>query len=199
MKRLWLRLMVGVFVLFFGLVGFGEASVLSSRLLLSEGQSVTELEKPTAEMKAKSKKKKKKKKKEEEKKKETEASSTNTPSSSSDVEVKEDGEYTSKEEVAAYIHQFGHLPSNYITKKEARELGWDRRPGSLDWVAPGKSIGGDRFGNYDEILPYKKGRQYYECDIDFDGWTRNEERIIYSNDGLIYYTDDHYNTFERLY
>ena len=114
-------------------------------------------------------------------------------------DVSEDGEYTSKEEVAAYLNLFGHLPDNYITKDEARDLGWVSREGNLDEVAPGKSIGGDYFGNYEEILPVKKGRKYYECDIDFVSGVRGAERIIYSNDGYIYYTEDHYNTFEQLY
>ena len=114
-------------------------------------------------------------------------------------DVTEDGEYTSKEEVAAYLHQFGHLPSNYITKKEAEALGWDSREGNLWEVAPGKSIGGSRFGNYEGSLPDKNGRKYYECDIDYTGGYRGAKRIIYSGDGLIYYTEDHYKTFEKLY
>lgn len=115
------------------------------------------------------------------------------------IQVKEDGSYTSKEEVAVYIHTYGHLPSNYITKNEAKELGWVSNEGNLDEVAPGKSIGGDRFGNYDKMLPVEEGRTYYECDIDFDGGYRNDKRIIYSDDGLIFYTGDHYETFEQLY
>lgn len=115
------------------------------------------------------------------------------------IQVKEDGSYTSKEEVAVYIHTYGHLPSNYITKKEAQELGWVSSKGNLDEVAPGKSIGGNRFGNYDKMLPVEEDRTYYECDIDFDGGFRNEKRIIYSDDGLIFYTGDHYETFEQLY
>ncbi|MBQ7545117.1 MAG: hypothetical protein IJT02_09280 [Synergistaceae bacterium] len=115
------------------------------------------------------------------------------------VYVEKDGTYTSKEYVAAYINKFGHLPSNYITKEQARRLGWVSSQGNLNKVAPGKSIGGDRFGNYEQLLPTKKGRQYYECDIDYRGGRRNAKRIIFSNDGLIYYTEDHYNTFELLY
>ena len=111
--------------------------------------------------------------------------------------VKEDGEYSSKEEVACYIHLYGHLPSNYITKKEAQDLGWS---GGYLWdYAPGKSIGGSRFGNYEGLLPEAKGRKYFECDVDYNGKKRGAKRIVYSSDGLIYYTEDHYETFEQLY
>ncbi len=116
-----------------------------------------------------------------------------------EVSVTENGIYTSKEEVAAYIHKFGHLPDNYITKREAEGLGWENREGNLWEVAPGKSIGGSKFGNYEGNLPEAGGRKYYECDIDFEGGYRGAKRIIYSNDGLIFYTEDHYKTFEQLY
>ena len=110
----------------------------------------------------------------------------------------EDGVYDSKDEVALYIHLFGHLPSNYITKKQAEELGWSG--GSLEPYAPGKCIGGSRFGNYEGLLPDAKGRKWTECDIDTLGANkRGAKRIIFSNDGLIYYTGDHYNHFELLY
>ena len=121
------------------------------------------------------------------------------PDEEEEIEVYEDEEYTSKDEVAAYLNEFGHLPSNFITKKEARKLGWESSKGNLQEVAPGKSIGGDHFGNYEGLLPEKKGRSYTECDINYEGGRRNGERIIFSNDGLIFYTDDHYNTFEQLY
>ena len=113
--------------------------------------------------------------------------------------VSEDGWYDSKDEVALYIHLYGHLPGNYITKKQAEKLGWDSSTGNLWDVAPGMSIGGSRFGNYEGALPDKKGRTYYECDIDYDGGYRGAKRIIYSDDGLIFYTEDHYKTFEELY
>ena len=116
-----------------------------------------------------------------------------------DVTVEEDGTYTSKEEVAAYIHLYGRLPANFISKKEAERLGWNSREGNLWEVAPGMSIGGSRFGNYEGNLPDAAGRQYYECDIDFDGGYRGPKRIVWSNDGLIFYTEDHYETFEQLY
>ena len=113
--------------------------------------------------------------------------------------ISEDGTYTSKEDVAEYLHTYGHLPSNFIKKKAAQKLGWVSSEGNLWDVAPGMSIGGDYFGNYEGILPESNDRDYYECDIDFDGSYRGAKRIVYSNDGLIYYTEDHYETFELLY
>lgn len=111
----------------------------------------------------------------------------------------EDGSYVTKEDVALYLHIYGHLPDNYITKKEAQELGWDSQKGNLDDVAPGKSIGGSHYGNYEGLLPEKEGRKYFECDLDYEGGYRGAKRLIYSNDGLIFYTEDHYKTFEQLY
>lgn len=109
-----------------------------------------------------------------------------------------DGVYTKKDDVALYIHTYGHLPNNYITKKEAQALGWDG--GSLEPFAPGKCIGGSRFGNYEGLLPEAPGRYYTECDIDTLGKSkRGAKRIVFSNDGLIFYTDDHYESFELLY
>ncbi len=112
--------------------------------------------------------------------------------------IDEAGTYTSRDEVALYLHTYGHLPSNFITKKDAEKLGW-AGSGPLGGVLPGKSIGGGRFGNYEGLLPEKKGRTYYECDIDYDGGPRNAKRIVYSDDGLIFYTEDHYESFEQLY
>ena len=106
------------------------------------------------------------------------------------------GTYTSKDDVALYIHLYGKLPENFMTKNEARDLGWEG--GSLEPYAPGMCIGGDRFGNYEELLP--TDRKYRECDIDTLGASsRGAKRIVFSEDGLIYYTDDHYETFELLY
>ena len=111
--------------------------------------------------------------------------------------VRKDGTYDQKNEVALYIKTYKKLPKNYITKKEAKRLGWNG--GSVEQVAPGKTIGGDRFGNYEKKLPKKNGRTYYECDIDTLGRkNRGPKRIIYSNDGLIYYTGDHYDTFHKM-
>ena len=108
------------------------------------------------------------------------------------------GFYTSKEDVALYIYTYGRLPDNFMTKKEARELGWEG--GGLDPFAKDMCIGGDRFGNYEGILPDAKGRTWTECDIDtMNASSRGAKRIVFSNDGLIYYTDDHYETFTLLY
>ena len=126
------------------------------------------------------------------------AESTPSVKEESKSSLDPDGSYTSKEDVALYLHLYGKLPSNFITKKEAKALGW--QGGSLEPYAPGKCIGGDRFGNYEGILPKVKGRTYYECDIDTLGKKkRGAKRIIYSSDGQIYYTGDHYETFELLY
>ena len=108
----------------------------------------------------------------------------------------EDGTYTTKVDVALYIHTYGKLPSNFMTKKQAKKLGWSG--GSLEDYAPGMCIGGDYFGNYEGLLPEDK--EYHECDIDTLGKkSRGAKRIIYSDDGYIYYTEDHYESFEQLY
>ncbi len=113
--------------------------------------------------------------------------------------VSENGEYTSKDDVALYIHLYGHLPGNFISKTKARNAGWDSEKGNLWDVLPGKSIGGSEFYNDEGQLPEAKGRRYTECDIDYNGGYRNAKRIVFSNDGLIFYTNDHYKTFEQLY
>lgn len=127
----------------------------------------------------------------------------NAPSEDADMpdetaQIDEDGAYTTKDDVALYIHTYGHLPDNFITKKDAQALGWPG--GSLEPYAPGKCIGGSRFGNYEGLLPEADGRTYTECDIDTLGAdSRGAKRIVFSNDGLIYYTEDHYKSFELLY
>ena len=114
------------------------------------------------------------------------------------IVIEEDGWYSSKEEVALYLETYGELPDNYLTKKEAMALGWNSKEGNLWEVADGMSIGGDKFGNREGLLPKEKGRVYYECDIDYEGGFRNSKRIVFSNDGLIYYTEDHYESFEEI-
>lgn len=130
----------------------------------------------------------------------TEISTLATESSEyvDDTAIDEDGWYYSADEVSLYLHTYGHLPDNYITKSEARELGWES--GSVERFAPGHAIGGDKFGNREGLLPKASGRQYYECDIDTNGGkSRGAKRIVFSNDGLIYYTEDHYESFRLLY
>ena len=109
----------------------------------------------------------------------------------------EEGSYTDVEDVAYYLHTYGHLPDNYITKSEAEDAGWSSSAGNLWDVAYGKSIGGDRFGNYEGQLP--KGERYYEADVNYDGGYRGGERIVYTEDGDVWYTSDHYESFEKLY
>lgn len=145
---------------------------------------------------SKNKAKKKNKNKNEQAKKENKKQENKK--SEEEPELDEDGVYDSKDDVALYIKTFGHLPSNYVTKKEAKEEGWEG--GSLEKFCPGKCIGGDYFGNFEGLLPKAKGRKYTECDIDTLGArSRGAKRIIFSNDGLIYYTDDHYESFTLLY
>ena len=109
-----------------------------------------------------------------------------------------DGWYYSAEDVALYLVTYGELPSNFITKNAARALGWEG--GSVQKYQEGAAIGGDKFGNREGILPKASGRQYYECDIDTNGKNSGgAKRIVFSNDGLIYYTEDHYESFILLY
>ena len=107
--------------------------------------------------------------------------------------------YSEPDEVALYLHTFEELPFNYLTKSEARELGWDSAAGNLWEVAPGMSIGGDRFGNREGLLPDARDRTWYECDVNYQGGYRGAERLLFSDDGLIYYSGDHYASCELLY
>ena len=120
-------------------------------------------------------------------------------SSEGNATVTEDGWYTSKEEVALYIHLYGGLPDNYVTKKEAEDAGW--HGGNVErYTGEGTAIGGSSFGNREGLLPKEQGRTYTECDIDTPGEnSRGAKRIVFSNDGLVYYTEDHYESFELLY
>ncbi len=107
-----------------------------------------------------------------------------------------EGSYTTKEDVALYLFLYDRLPSNFITKREASDLGWTG--GSLEPYAPGKCIGGDYFSNYEGLLP--EGKRYTECDIDTLGAKkRGAKRIVFSDDGYIYYTDNHYESYTLLY
>lgn len=127
---------------------------------------------------------------------ETVALNANEGDADAETLLDPDGTYTTKEDVALYLYTYGELPANFITKKEAQALGWSG--GSLEPYAPGKCIGGDRFGNYEGILP--ENHTYHECDINTLGAdSRGAERLVFSDDGLIYYTEDHYETFTLLY
>lgn len=128
-------------------------------------------------------------------------SSSSQPAEDSDTPTSEaaaeDGSYTSKDEVAAYLHSYGKLPSNYLTTEAAKALGWD---GESDlWaVQSGASIGGDEYGNHAGLLPSADGRTWKQCDVGYNGGTRGPERLVYSSDGLIYYSPDRFTTFEEI-
>ena len=106
---------------------------------------------------------------------------------------------TEPQAIADYLFRYGHLPDNFITKAEAKALGWDSSRNYVSDVAPGKSIGGDRFSNYEGLLPRAGGRTYREADCNYTGGPRGAERIVYSSDGRVYYTADHYQTFTEMH
>ncbi len=116
-----------------------------------------------------------------------------------DPPAEEAGPVTEPQAIADYLFKHGELPENFITKEEAQDLGWDSSRNYVSDVAPGKSIGGDRFGNYEGQLPKAKGRKFFECDANYTGGKRGPERIVYSSDGRVWYTKDHYGTFEELF
>ncbi len=185
---LWAAVVLAVLYLLFGMGGEGEESLLPAEpattaaavLDVTEATGAAALETEIPDTAAP----------------ETEPSETDPPET--EQALPEDGSYTSKEDVALYIHLYGCLPQNFITKQEARDLGWEG--GGLEEYAPGMCIGGDRFGNYEGLLPDAPGRKWTECDIDTLGaGSRGAKRIVFSNDGLVYYTDDHYESFTLLY
>ena len=106
---------------------------------------------------------------------------------------------TAPQDIADYIFAHGTLPDNFLTKSEARQLGWDSSQNYVSDVAPGYSIGGDKFGNYEGLLPDASGRKWYEADANYTAGPRGAERILYSSDGLVYYTSDHYQTFTEMH
>ena len=117
---------------------------------------------------------------------------TLTPDSEPDIL-----ELTDEKVVVAYLKKYHRLPDYYITKREAQEEGWIASEGNLCEVLPGRAIGGDNFGNREKLLPAKQGRKYYEADINYNCGTRNADRIVFSNDQLIYVSKDHYKSFEK--
>lgn len=105
---------------------------------------------------------------------------------------------TAQQNVVNYLRQYHRLPDFYITKRKARQSGWDPRAGNLCQVVPGKAIGGDRYNNREKLLPTAPDRQWYEADINYHCGHRASDRLLYSSDGLIYVTLDHYKTFSRV-
>ena len=103
------------------------------------------------------------------------------------------------QELVDYLAEYGELPENFIRKKEAEARGWKTIYRYVSDIGPGITIGGDYFGNYEEKLPRVKGRKYYEADCFYEGGPRNEYRIIFSDDGHYWYTEDHYETFTELF
>ncbi len=122
------------------------------------------------------------------------------PESHIQIEVQSldpNGFYYDLENVVLYLITYNRLPPNYITKKEARALGWEG--GSVEAFQEGAAIGGDRFGNREGLLPQKDGRTYTECDLDTNGAkSRGAKRLVFSNDDLYFYTEDHYETFDQV-
>lgn len=107
-------------------------------------------------------------------------------------------EKTQANAVADYLQRHQQLPDFYLTKKEAREKGWNAKAGNLCDVLPGKAIGGDRFMNREKQLPEEAGRLWYEADVNYQCGHRGSDRLLYSNDGLIYITTDHYRTMTKV-
>lgn len=97
-----------------------------------------------------------------------------------------------------FVRQYGYLPSNYMTSQEARLFGWKAKKGNLRTVLPNAVIGGDVFNNKEGLLPDAPGRVWYEADINYRGGFRTTDRILYSNDGLMFATYDHYKTFFEI-
>jgi ribonuclease T1 len=127
------------------------------------------------------------------------SAATSLASSGSGASLVKGKAYSAPDDVAAYLHLYQQLPPNYITKLEAARLGWDSSKGNLWELSDHKSIGGDHFGNREGKLPQADDREWFECDVNYFGGFRGAERLVYSSDGLIYYTADHYQTFTRLY
>ncbi len=96
-----------------------------------------------------------------------------------------------------WIKYLGELPNYYISKEYAKALGWINVKGNLSKVAPGYMIFG-RYYNSENKLPDAEDRIWYEADINYSGGYRNKERLLISNDGIIFVTYDHYETFAEI-
>jgi len=100
-----------------------------------------------------------------------------------------------------WIKHKGRLPSYYMNKEQAQSIGWQKTKGNSSWlssIAPGRMLGGNIYRNDDGHLPEAPGRIWYEADINYRSGNRNSERLLYSNDGLIFVTYDHYHTFAEV-
>ena len=124
---------------------------------------------------------------------------TKTPKPTATPKAEAEGPIIEPQAIADYLFEHGELPDNFITKKEAMALGWDSSRNYVSDVAPGKSIGGDWFGNYQGKLPRAKGRTFRECDCNYVKGRRKDDRIVWSSDGRVWFTDDHYETFTELF
>jgi guanyl-specific ribonuclease Sa len=102
---------------------------------------------------------------------------------------------TEEKTVISYVKQNHKLPDYYITKNEARKMGWNPSQGNLCDILPGKAIGGDKFGNREGRLP--DGEKYFEADVNYHCGGRNADRIIYTQNGEVYLTKNHYKSFEK--
>ena len=128
----------------------------------------------------------------------TESLDPDTGDNKTDADLPVSGDYYyDLVKVVLYLELYDELPPNYITKNEARDLGWEG--GSVEDYLEGAAIGGDTFGNREGLLPRADGRTYTECDIDTDGYgSRGARRLVFSSDGLYFYTADHYESFDQV-
>ncbi|KIA88232.1 ribonuclease domain-containing protein [Kaistella jeonii] len=104
-------------------------------------------------------------------------------------------ELTNEKKVINYVKATRRLPDYYVTKSEAKKSGWVPSKGNLCDVLPGKAIGGDRFSNREKNLPGNE--QYYEADVNYNCGNRNADRIVFTVNGDIFLTKDHYKSFQK--
>ncbi|MGO2305669.1 MAG: ribonuclease domain-containing protein [Providencia sp.] len=105
---------------------------------------------------------------------------------------------TQQRNVVSYVQKHQKLPDFYVTKKDARLAGWDAKKGNLCEGLPGKAIGGDKFLNREKRLPISPNRQWFEADINYRCGHRGADRLMYSSDGMIFVTLDHYKSFQQV-
>ena len=98
----------------------------------------------------------------------------------------------------AWLLYRNRLPDYYVTKDVAKAYGYRRKKNNLADVLPGHMIGGDVFLDKLGKLPHILGRTWYEADIDYTYGKRNLKRVLYSNDGLVFVSEDHYQTFYEI-